>query len=135
MPGVEACHALAFGESAVVLQFNRHPCLLVALARRWLAIPCVHFFDDIRIIEPLYGGDSARNFFDKLCKKLGYAFDPKKDTAFEEIGIFLDGVDDLSLQHEDQVTTKPTLEKLEKLRRAIFDVLEANSCKLKLLIP
>ena len=39
-------HGLAFGLSAAVLEFNRVPEHLVAVARRWLALPVIHFYDD-----------------------------------------------------------------------------------------
>ncbi len=37
---------------AYVLLFNRVASLLSAFARRGFAVPCQHFFDDYRVIEP-----------------------------------------------------------------------------------
>jgi len=43
--------ALAFGEYAAVLYFNRLPSLLCALGRRWLAVPVIAFYDDFKVID------------------------------------------------------------------------------------
>jgi hypothetical protein len=43
--------ALLFGLSGTVLLFNRIPNMLVAIARRWLALPVHAFFDDFRIVD------------------------------------------------------------------------------------
>ena len=53
---VERCRsiiirALLFGLSGSVLLFNRVPSMLVAVARRWLAIPVHAFFDDFKIVD------------------------------------------------------------------------------------
>ena len=56
--------ALLFGFSGAVLLFNRIPNLLVAIARRWLAIPCHAFFDDFRIVDFASESESAEKFFD-----------------------------------------------------------------------
>jgi hypothetical protein len=70
--------ALLFGLSGAVLLFNRIPNLLVAIARRWLAIPCHAFFDDFRIVDFADEAGSAETFFDKLMKILGIRFDNDK---------------------------------------------------------
>ena len=42
---------LVFGLGAAVLEFNRIPIYLAALARRWLAIPFLDFYDDFRLFD------------------------------------------------------------------------------------
>ena len=73
-------HGLAFGLLSAVLQFNRYPALLVAIARRWLAIPVINFFDDFKITEPRFAKGSGALYFDKLMEKLGWLFDAEKKT-------------------------------------------------------
>ena len=38
--------AMPFGLTSAVLQFNRVSAFLVALARRWFALPILGFYDD-----------------------------------------------------------------------------------------
>ena len=42
---------LLFGLAGSVLAFNRVPAFITAVARRWLAIPVQHFFDDFRLLD------------------------------------------------------------------------------------
>ena len=39
----------AFGLGAAVLEFNRVPALIVAIVRRWLAIPVVQFYGVFKV--------------------------------------------------------------------------------------
>ena len=72
--------ALPFGLSGAVLHFNRVPSFIVAFCRRWLALPLQHFYDDFRLIEPLFTGGSGYKWFGSAAKVLGWAFDPDKDV-------------------------------------------------------
>ena len=72
-------HALPFGLSGAVINFNRLPSLLAAIARRWLAIPVQHFFDDFRIIDMKSSNGSAFRWFSKLVQLIGVRFDSTKD--------------------------------------------------------
>ena len=49
-------HTLAFGQSNAVVGFNRVPAFLVAAARRLLAIPCTHFYDNFKVLDARGGG-------------------------------------------------------------------------------
>jgi hypothetical protein len=76
-------HALLFGLSGAVLQFNRVPTFIVALARRWLGIVCHAFFGDFRIIDFACEQESAVKWFDHLVQLLGWKFDiAKNQTGF-----------------------------------------------------
>ena len=86
-------HGLAFGLLSAVLQFNRFPALLVAIARRWLAIPVINFFDDFKITEPVFAKASGGLYFDKLANLLGWLFDPEKDKQFQTTAKFLHGLE------------------------------------------
>ena len=71
-------HGMAFGLSSAVLQFNRFPAAIVAVARRWLAIPAINFFDDFKLTEPRYAQGSGAKYFDKLVRSMGWLFDEEK---------------------------------------------------------
>ena len=83
--------ALAFGETAAVLQFNRYPALLVAVLRRWLAIPCSIFYDDFKIIDLAAGAVSAAECFDRILAVLGWRVDVAKSQPVGSICSFLGG--------------------------------------------
>lgn len=70
---------LAFGESGSVLLFNRVPTFITAAARRWLAIPVQHFFDDFRILGLKVSGGDEFQAFAQLAVILGWKFDDDKD--------------------------------------------------------
>eukprot|EP00972_Heterocapsa_arctica_P112377 16431404-Heterocapsa_arctica.AAC.1 len=57
---------LAFGLSVSVLHFNRVPAHLCAIARRWLAIPAVNFYDDIKLTALQRSSASCWKFFNCL---------------------------------------------------------------------
>ena len=71
--------SLAFGQSLAVIGFNRVPAFLVAVARRFLAIPCIHFYDDFKVVDMDEGG--AEECFDELMSTNGFLFDKEKDQS------------------------------------------------------
>ena len=81
---------LLFGLAGSVLHLNRVPTLITAIARRWLALPVQHFFDDFRILEPEVCGNSALEVFQILDQILGIRFDEAKDQAPAPVLIFLE---------------------------------------------
>ena len=106
-------HGLAFGLSGAVLQFNRHPPLLVAVARRILAIPVISFFDDFKITELVAAMGSGAHYFDKLVELTGWSFDPKKDKT-ESPATFLGTVEDFSSsQNTGIITVSPKALRLQ----------------------
>ena len=52
--------------------------MIVAIARRWLAIATHAFFDDFRIVDFKDSGGSAERYFDRLMQFLGWRFDDGK---------------------------------------------------------
>ncbi|CAK9116368.1 unnamed protein product [Durusdinium trenchii] len=101
-------HGLAFGLLAAVLQFNRFPALIVAVARRWLAIPVINFFDDFKITEPVFAKASGGLYFDKLVSVMGWLFDPDKDKPFHSTAKFLGGLETFL---PNEVRLRPTPER------------------------
>ena len=71
---------LAFGLAVAVIQFNRVPTFLVAVARRWLGIPAISFFDDVRMLAPDHCKEAVWAAFNWLVKQLGWQFDDSKDS-------------------------------------------------------
>ena len=78
--------AMLFGLMAAVLQFNRVSGLLVALARRWIALPVLGYFDDFKYTVLAGGGGGCSNvrqtvvpldqaMFEDLVSWIGYALD------------------------------------------------------------
>ena len=78
--------AMLFSFMAAVLQFNRVSGLLVALARRWIALPVLGYFDDFKYIVLAGGGGGCSNvrqtavpvdqaIFGVLVSWLGYVLD------------------------------------------------------------
>ena len=81
---------LLFGLTGAVLNFNRVPAFITAVARRWLAIPVQHFFDDFRIFDILQSGGSANHFFRLLLSEvLGWRIDPGKEQIPASVIEFL----------------------------------------------
>ena len=69
---------LLLGFAGSVINYNRVPAFIVAVARRWRAILAQHFYDDKRIISAAIGGDSAYDSFLELTELMGLRFDPAK---------------------------------------------------------
>ena len=68
-----------FGFTGAVLACNRVPALIVAMARRWLAIPVQNFLDDSRILDIDKSNQSANIFSCLLTEQLlGFRVDSSK---------------------------------------------------------
>ena len=120
-------HGLCFGLLSAVLQFNRYPAFLVAVARRWLAIPVINFFDDFKISEPSYAKDSGAYYFDKLVRLLGWLFDPDKDKAPSLTPTFLGGLEDYTVR--GRVQLRPVQARLAKTVAKLEQVVQGHLSK------
>ena len=87
---------LAFGLAVAVLQFNRVPTFLTTIARRWLGIPAISFFDDVRLVAPEHSREDVWQAFNWLIKQLGWVFDDAKDSPMAEVGPFLGLIETLA---------------------------------------
>ena len=86
---------LLFGLAGAVLAFNRVPAFIVAVARRWLAIPVNSFFDDFRIFDIMKSKGSANRFFKLLLRDvLGWRRDPAKEQPPATAVTFLGNIED-----------------------------------------
>jgi hypothetical protein len=122
-------HALLFGLSGAVLQFNRVPTFIVALARRWLAIMTHAFFDDFRIIDFDCERQSAVRWFDKLVELLGWTFDKEKaQTGLNVLPMLgnLERYSDIGFSESLIVEAKP--ERLRDMEDLIDTVLANKEC-------
>ena len=81
--------ALGFGLGAAVLEFNRCPEHMVAVARRWLALPVIHFYDDYRLLDVECSGGSVDKYFLHLNDMMGYFLDADKHQLPESKITFL----------------------------------------------
>jgi len=117
---------LAFGLGAAVLEFNRVPAQIVALARRWLAIPVVNFYDDFRITDILGAGGNANYMFEALCAWIGWWLDAGKHQPPAPIITFLGTLEDAShVEEDDEVRIQTT----EERRALIVEELEEIAAK------
>ena len=94
---------LLFGITGAVIAFNRIPAFIVAIARRWLAIPVQNFFDDFRILDLLGSKGSANRYFLKLCELIGYRVDPKKAQGPSRSAVFLGNVENYTPVENEEV--------------------------------
>ena len=121
-------HGLAFGLLAAVLQFNRYPAALVAIARRWLAIPVINFFDDFKLTEPMFAKGSGAFYFDKLVDAFGWLFDPDKDRPFRVQAQFLGGMETYL---PDAVQLQPLADRVEAVRRKLCVAISTRTLRPK----
>ena len=77
----EELGGLAFGLGAAVLEFNRCPDHVVAVARRWLALPIINFYDDYRTLDVACSGGSVNCYFAHLNAWHGWLLDPDKHQS------------------------------------------------------
>jgi len=115
---------LAFGLGAAVLEFNRVPALVCAIARRWLGIPVVNFYDDFRISDIAAGDGSANESFLELMDWLGPLLDEDKEQKPAAGIVFLGALEDSARVSTDDAVYLRALEKrrialLAALRKAI----------------
>ena len=116
-------NSLAFGLSSAVLVFNRYPISISAIARRWLAIPVISFFDDFKITDPAYAEGSASFYFDALTQRLGWLFDSDKDVPLSSSGTFLGNVETFH-NHTLLIQGKP--ERVNLVRASILQALDSG---------
>ena len=116
-------HGLAFGLLSAVVQFNRYPALIVALARRWLAIPVINFFVDFKITEPAFAKASGGLYFDKLRSLLGWLFDSDKDRPFSTVAIFSGG---LETYKPDEVALQPLPERELAVQSLLTEAIQSE---------
>ena len=116
---------LLFGLTGAVLAFNRVPALIVALARRWLAIPVQNFFDDFRIIDIMKSGGSANKFFCTFVEEIiGFKMDSAKEQKPNHEAIFLGNLEQYKVPYKvDFMKIAPKPGRRESIREFIMEIL------------
>jgi len=92
-----------FGMAAAVLNFNRFPKLMVAMARSLLALAVDQYFDDYMIVDLLAAGDSGQGGLSFLHSLAGRPFDSDKHQRMSPTGSGLGVCIDVSAVHDDGV--------------------------------
>lgn len=118
---------MAFGLASSVVNFNRVPYQLCAVARRWLAIPAVNFYDDCRLTTLQKHVPRTWSRWNKLISFVGYIFDEEKDCRMATLGPFLGIIEDLSKMTPSGVVTLDTKPKFaESLKATMAKALESG---------
>ena len=121
-------HGLAFGLYASVAHFNRIPPFIIAVARRFFGLPCIAYFDDVRLAAVEPHGQLVWDTFGWLVDTLGYVFDPSKDAPMHPRGNFLGFVEDLSEVHSRaHASLEPKQEFVQGLQTVMAEALESGS--------
>ena len=72
---------MPFGLMSAVLQLNRVSTFLVALARRWFALPILGFYDGFEIFElGRSGKKTRRTLVTEVVSGLGFHLDPNENN-------------------------------------------------------
>ena len=116
---------LPFGVAPAVLEFNRIPSFLVAVARRWLAIPVISFYDDFKVIGVAAGRHSEDRSFQELLAWTGYKLDPDKHQAPDSTCIFLGTLETFRPQ-DDTLLLRPKPGRLEEILTDVRHVLDSG---------
>ena len=106
---------LAFGLGAAVLEFNRVPAQLVALARRWFALPVLNFYDDFKLTELAGTMGEGDVIFRNLCAWEGWWLDEKKHQEPALTITFLGTVEDCSHVADDDAIYLAIVEERRQL--------------------
>ena len=112
-----------FGLRAAVLQFNRFPELMTAVARRLMNIVCSHYFDDYVVVEPLRSARHAQHCLATLHRLVGFPFAAAKHVKATGVFVFLGVQSDLSRAHIGTVTLAVTKRRTDSILERIEEIL------------
>ena len=121
---------MAFGLGAAVHQFNRVPAFVLALARRFLCIPVIGFYDDFRITDVAEANGSADAAFAELCAWLAVRLDPKKHQGPAPSIVFIGALEDSSCSDkDDEIILRPKPGRVDAIMSEIGPILSSKRCK------
>ena len=123
-------HVLLFGLAGAVNIFNEVPTLVTAFARRFLALPIQHFFDDHRLLEPLIAKGSGFSCFEELGKWFGFKYDPQKDQGPLCRLPMLGNIEDFTQCSSSEtviISAKP--ERVVSVKESILAILKKKICE------
>ena len=102
-----------FGMASSVLNFNRFPFLMCAMARVLYAVPVASFFDDYLIVDAAAGGASGQECLAGCHELVGQAVEPKKRKPMATANVGLGTHADVSRAHTaHEVEYTPTARRL-----------------------
>ena len=82
-----------------------------------------HFYDDFRIIEPVFTGGSGYKWFGLAAEVLGWTFDPDKDVPPTLTLPMLGNLEDWScLENRGCFLVKAKPERLADLKKFVIEV-------------
>ena len=82
-------YGMPFGLKGAVLDFSRISAALLAICRRWLALPALAFYDDFRGAELVGSCPSGSDSLNELFEWLGFRLDPTKHQKPSSSIVFL----------------------------------------------
>ena len=115
---------LNFGLASAVLQFNRFPELMVAVARRALGVVCTHFYDDYIVVEPSGSAWAGQRALRQLHELIGFPFAEKKAVDVSSRFTFLGVVTDFTRVQEGVILMHVSKERVDKLVELLEGLLE-----------
>ena len=116
-----------FGFGTAVLNFNRFPHLMCAMARVLFAVPCAHFFDDYVIVDAAAGGASGQEALAEAHALVGQELEPKKRKPMASGNVALGQHVDVSRAHVDQtVTVSPLRQRCRNILAALRAARQRN---------
>jgi len=99
-----------FGFTSSVVNFNRFPKLMVAMARVLFAVPCDHYFDDYIIVDVAAAGASGQECLAGAHCVVGQAVEPRKRKDMASSNVALGTLANVSRAASDgRVTLSPTV--------------------------
>jgi hypothetical protein len=113
---------MLFGLSPAVLHFNRLPAFIVAVARRWLALPVISFFDDFRTFDLQMASPSVARWLRRIMEWLGWSFSDRKRYEPNVSVPFLGVVEDYSVAADDWVHLRPKEGRQEAIHKIVGDM-------------
>jgi len=119
--------SMAFGLAGAVLHFNRVPALIVAAARRLLAVPVTNFYDDFKCHDVAASASAARAFRD-FVDWLGYDLAPHKRQDPAPVTKFLGNMEDCSESGADVMYLRPEPTREARTLETINGLLAARRC-------
>ena len=107
---------MPFGATASVFHFNKMTDALLWLARSLLAVPAIHYVDDLGSVDPVRSALSSFECFDSFCSMLGYRLKFSKRQPPDKVqkiqGVILDIC-------EDGVRVAPSEARVRRVSEAV----------------
>ena len=111
------CWAHFFGDAPAVTNFYRYPSLVVAVARRALALPTWNFFDDLGVLR--LGAQRAQSALVRLLELFGIPAKASKHLEASTFQLHLGVINDFSQVPVEEVALLPKVGRIAKIKSKI----------------